>query len=521
MYGGFPVRDEVREHMFDNWSERQLQKLADYEEYTVPELKERLLEFAVFHNFSSLDSFLKPLDRPDFQFDGALSGLMDHDSDDSESVFHNSDASLLSKSWTQYDPPKPATELITPGWSRRSRYPMPFGRTPHQFINIDAGPVVRTSNSELSLEFELVPDFLPLAYNPERRVLHLTGAGFANASGGAEIDSLVIFIKGVVYGDHEAGSAVFFHPKSQWNTVTIFDDTVSPPKESATLEALWLALHMISSTAAMDENLRKVRILCAGDEIENALEKHRLGKLIQPASRQPLSEINKFWENITNGVNGERRVDLRLWKVSEETMQPITDEANCYMYKMNGRDWVKENGKGQDRLKNHPKDSSPENLDSPKSSYNLASYLALAADDKATLMSSLEQHSIHAPREVVNMGPQAVSRWMAEVKARVHQDILHAILAPEIYRNIGKQPSTYEEARDAADWFRSYEKALEIMVDREQAHLNLDAWCQSQAKIWDRDYEQDYDPDQEIIQNDDVGETESELVKQVLEMDWE
>ncbi|KAL1879203.1 hypothetical protein Daus18300_001782 [Diaporthe australafricana] len=550
----YRITDEMREHMFDNWSERQLQKMADYEDYTVPELKERLLEFAAFHDFDTLDDFIRPakVTNTIMQFDGALGSLVDHDrdglnapktptmgsprshiSDDFESVFDNSDASLLTTPSSQYTPAKQTTELVPVVVGRRasSTRPVPFRPAFYNFVNIGAGSAVHISNSELSLEFERVPDYLPLAYNHEKRVLHLTGADFSTGMAKADTESLVIFIKGVTYGDHQTGSAVFLHPTSQWNTVTCFDDTVPPPKESATLEALWLALHMISSTSAMDPSLRKVRILCADDDIENALEKHRLCELIQPADRQPLSEINRFWEDITNGVNDERRLDLRLWKVTEETMQPFTDEANCYMYKKNGRDWVKENGKGQDQLKDlSTKYSSPEKLASlkklasPENSENLASYLALAADAKATLMANLEQNSIQAPPEVLNMGPQAVSRWTAEARARVQQNILHAIVAPEIYRNMGdmaRRPSTYEEAQDADSWFRSYEKAAKIMADREQAQWNVDDWVNNQADIRASYYEQDQDMAGGSVQNDDVGETESELVKQVLEMDWE
>ncbi|KAH8744060.1 hypothetical protein F5883DRAFT_30402 [Diaporthe sp. PMI_573] len=98
-------------------------------------------------------------------------------------------------------------------------------------------------------------DFL-LDYNSNRKVVHLQGVNPSTRHLHTDPHTLIISVKSIIYKDRQAGAAVFFHPISPWNTVT----WVNATKKNAKLEALYIALNMISFTAANDLNLKTIFI---------------------------------------------------------------------------------------------------------------------------------------------------------------------------------------------------------------------------------------------------------------------
>ncbi|KAK2598410.1 hypothetical protein N8I77_011830 [Diaporthe amygdali] len=562
---GYRITDEVREHMFDRWSQKNLQSMADYHDWTVPELKERLLEFAAFHDIDTLDSFLVGSNgkvNTISQLDGAPDGVMDCDtiddprtptmsspmsrqSDDSESIF-DFRASLLTTPLSQHTPTKLSynaspnkhedskyTRLMcqTDGFSSGLTKTLADVQVPSDgsVVSIDGRPIVRLFDPEMSLRHRDVSDENLLAYNHKKSVMNL--CGIEPSTGALQIDpqTLVISIEGVVCEDGQAGAAVFFHQNSPWNTVTCVESTMPQTKENAKLEALYVALHMIRSTAAVDPFLKAVRIMCVGREfcIANTMEEPNLGgadreaveKWLQEVDEATFWEINQFWKDIAKGGNGQRALDVRLWNVSDETVRPVTEMTLAYMYERHDHDWYRENGKAHDHFEVH----SPKDLKS--SSYGKWSSIANA---KAMLEESLGQRSIFAPQAVIDRGPRAVSQWITETKAQLQQDFLYTILAPDSRREINDEVrSSRGELQSTEEFLKAHARSTRIMVFEEEAQERINKFMAEQRVIWQNNPEQDQYRAYGSTggnQDDETGEDgliADKLVKQVLEMDWE
>lgn len=524
------MTDHMREHMFDNWPESKLQSMADAEYYTVPELKERLLEFASFYGFDNLDGFLVGWDDNDHyvdsvpQLDGApmdcdtlnfepqtpaMTSPMSQSSDDCESVF-DARASVFTTPSSQYTPAKlKITENGSPMRPNNTKFAQLLYQTDGADSDLTktcdfdgsavvaAGqPIARMFDPEKSLKHRAFPMDVLLAYNPDRNVVHLRGVELPAGNLQADPHTLVISIEAVVYEeeDGQAGAAVFFHPLSPWNTVTCVNKT----KDNAKLEALYIALNMISFTAANDPNLKAVYIMCSGRDFclanttgEYSLADHQaVRKWLQGADETTLSEVDELWTDITQGTNGHRAVDVRLWCVPEEVMRPVTDVATAYLYQQRGRDWYAENGKTRNLFE----------VDSP----NTPAYQ--------------QDYPIVVPQSVVDQGPQAVLKWTAEANARFKQSVLHKIMAAYGCRCLNNQLRANGGLLSTESFLEAYGMATRLMAEDPQK--DIDQFVAEQHAIRKSSAMQNLPMTNGGIGNGEVGETE-ELVKQVLEMDWE
>lgn len=533
---GYRITDNMREQMFDNWPQTKLQSMADDEDWTVPELKERLLEFASLHDIDTLDGFLVGCDNNGShvinvdsvcQLDGApvdcdtfnaepqtptMTSPTSQNSDDCDSVFDHGASAFTTPS----SPYTPAKLRIAENGSPIKRSNTEFARLRQadgassdltetrdfEGSATDAAgqPIFRMFDPEKSLKHGAIPIDALLAYNPDKNATHLRGVDLSTGNLQADPQTLVISIEGVVYeGDGgQAGAAVFFHPLSAWNTVTCVEKT----KDNAKLEALYIALTMVSLTAANDPNLKAVRIMCAGREfcLANTTGEYSLAdqqavdKWLQGADKTTLSEVNELWTNITEGTNGHHAVDVRLWCVSEEAIRPVTEVATAYLYEQQGRDWYAENGKTRDR-------------------YEVDSLNTLAYQ---------QDYPIVAPQSVVDQGPQAVLKWTTEVKARFKQSVLHKIVASYGCRQVNNQLRGSGELMSTEKFLEAYGMATRFMSDDPQKHIDL--FVAEQQTIRKTSQLQD-----QLVTNGGTGDVEGgetgsegeKLVQQVLEMDWE
>lgn len=538
----YKITDHMREHMFDNWSEHKLQSMADDEGYTVPELKERLLEYAAFFDFDTLDSFLvgdgdkinsisqldgAPMDcdMSDSPHTPTRASPMSQDSDDGESIFE-AGASVFTTPATPYTP---ATVKVAANGSPVKRGNNKFDHLTCQTsdldgstesgdciptfcdgfaIDADSQPITRMFDPKTSLQHHAMEMDHLQDYNPDKKVVHLQGVDPATRQLQSDPHTLVISIEGVIYADGQAGAAVFFHPLSPWNTVT----WVQATQQNAKLEALYIALNIISFTAANDPHLKAVRIKCVGRDfcLANTASKHNLAandrqaiaKWLQGgAIRTTLLEINELWTDIAKGVNGHRAVDVRLWCVPEEQMDTVKDMALAYMHEQRGRDWYAENGKTRAEYK----------VDGPDSSGSLA---------------YLQQHPIVAPHAIVQLGPRAVFKWKAEASARLRQSLLHKTVATDGCRHLNDElRANGGKLMSMERFLGAYAMATNYMSEDPQKHIDQFAADQRSIRLCNQ-------LQNRKITNFGTGQGESSeigsfasgeetLVQEVLEMDWE
>lgn len=528
------ITDEMREDMFANWPEKKLQSMADDDYLTVPEFKQRMLEWAALHDIDTLDSFLvgygkngnnvnsvSQLDGTPMECDAfnaepqtpTMSPPMSQDSDSCESVF-DSRASILTTPTSQYTPAK---LTIAENGS-----PIKWGNTRHaqllyqtdgassdvvesrdyyaSAIDANVQPTFRMFDPENDPKYRSVPRDLLLAYNPDKNMMHLRGV--EPSTGNLQVDphTLVIHIEGVVYDDEDgqAGAAVFFHPVSPWNTVTCVKKT----KDNAKLEALYIALNMISFTAANDPNLTAVCIMCSGREFclanttgdYSLADRQAVGEWLQNADKTVLAEISELWTDITKGTNGHRAVDVRLWCVPEEAMRPVAEVATAFLYEQHGRDWYAENGKTRERFE----------VDSP----NTIAYQ--------------QNYRIVAPQSIVDKGPQAVTKWTAEANARFKQSVLHKLVASNGCRQLNDQLRAGEELMSTERFLDAYGLATRYLSENPQKHI--DQFVAEQRAIRQSSQFRDQRMSTDGTGHGDGGETGGEdekLVQQVLDMDWE
>lgn len=538
----YRITDHMREHMFDNWSEHKLQSMADDEGWTIPELKERLLEFAAFHDFDTLDFFLAgDGDKVNSisQLDGAPADCdmldsphtpiraspMSQDSDDGESVFE-AGASVFTTPATPYTP---ATVKVTANGSpvkrgsNKSNHLMcqtndldgsiESGDRIQTFcdgfaIDADGQPIARLFDPKTSMQHHTMDMDHLLDFNPSKNVVYLQGVDPSTGRLQSDPHTLVISIESVIYADGQAGAAVFFHPLSPWNTVTWVEAT----QQDAKLEALYIALNMISIAAANDPHLKAVRIRCVGRDfcLANTARKHNLAEddrqavvkwLQAGASRITLLEINELWTDISKGTNGHRAVDVRLWCVTEEEMVTVTDMALAYMYEQRGRDWYAENGKTRAEYE----------VDGPDSSGSLA---------------YLQQYPIVAPHAIVQQGSRAVLKWKAEASARLRQSLLHKNVAADGCRHLNDElRANGGKLMSMERFLGAYAMATNYMSEDPQKHIDQFVADQRAIRLCNQL------PNRQIInvgtsqgESSEIGSygsVEETLFRQVLEMEWE
>ncbi|POS73948.1 hypothetical protein DHEL01_v207653 [Diaporthe helianthi] len=526
------ITDEMREHMFDNFSEQTLQSMADFEESTIAEVKERLLEFAASHGLDSLDGpGDKAIDAS--QLDGATvdgdmlnapqTPTLSHCSDD-ESIFDRG-ASIFTSPVTPFttagvditdngSPVKQGNGTSDQQLMCQTDGPDEFPETPdfiqtpspYKFApDLSNNPMIRLFDPKNSLKHQALDMDSLVAFNPNKQVVHLQGVDPLTGCLQSDLTTLVISIESVMYKDQQAGAAVFFHPVSPWNTVSWVDGT----KKNAKLEALYIALSMISLAATNDTNLKTVLIKCAGSDfcLAKSTQVDHMDRddtqtildWLRGASQTTFEEIHDLWADITSGANGQRAVDVRLWCVPEEEMQTVKDMSLAYMYKQRGRNWWAENGKTPPQYQVQEPDSS---------------------------MAYLQQHAIVTPNHVVSQGPQAVSRWRAETDARLRQCILHRDTAAEACRDLNMQlrDSKNGGLKSFEQFLDAYALATRYMSEDAQKHI--DQFVEEQRAIRRNTQLQG----RQVV---NFGATRCEgagtagnawaetLVQEVLEMDWE
>lgn len=484
----YRITDEMREHIFDNWPEEALQYHADDRDCTIPEVKERLLEFAASLGLDTLDSFLArrknkvnsisqldgaPIDLHTFSFQTpTMTSPTSQSSDDCDSVFDNR-----------------GSPLATPS----SQY------TPANFKVAENGSPMRGSSSQTKLTCQTDgPDELTeshdrtqieLEYNPHRKVMHLRG----------DPQTLVISIEGVVYENGNAGAAVFFHQLSPWNTVTC----VEKSRDNAKLEAFYIALNIISSTVTSDPTLKAVYIQCTDKDFCLALTADKQGQWLPGADETTLSEIDQLWRDILKGSNGRRPVDVQLRCVSEEEMRPVTETALAYMYEQHGRDWYAENGRDWYAEHGNLRDRFEENPSSACPQYD----------------------SVVAPQAVVDQGPQAASKWVAEAKARLKQSFLHKMVASAACHQLNGELRASKELMSTERFLDTYAMATKLTAEDPQK--DIDQFMAEQRVIREG---RKLLPGQLManrgrgdVKFEEVGDQDEKLVQEVLEMemDWE
>ncbi|KAK7716728.1 hypothetical protein SLS64_002433 [Diaporthe eres] len=529
------ITDEMRDRMFANWPKKKLQSMADDEFLTVPELKENLLECAALHDIDTLDSFLvgygknrnhvndvSQLDGTPMECDAfnvepqtpAMTSPMSQNSDSCQSVFDSRVSSFTTPS-SQYTPAKlkiaengspikwgntrdaqllyqtdgASSDLVEP----RDRYTWA--------IDANRQPNSRIFDPDNRPKYRSVPRDLLLAFNPDNNVLHLRGV--EPSTGNLQVDphTLVIYIEGVIYDeDGQAGAAVFFHPVSPWNTVTCVKKT----RDNAKLEALYIALNMISFTAANDPNLKAVYIMSTGRNFclasttgdYSLADRQAVDKWLPGADKTTLAEINDLWTDITKGVNGQRAVDVRLWCVPEETMRPVTEVATAYLYEQKGRDWYAENGKIPERFE----------VESP----NPPAYQ--------------KDYAIVAPQHIVDQGPQAVTKWTAEAKARFKQSVLHKHVASDGCRDLNDQLRDSKELMSTERFLEAYAMATKYMSEDPQKHIDqfvAEQRAIRQSRQMQAQWMANGGTGTGYGEGGDTGCEDEKLVQQVLDMDWE
>lgn len=536
MYRIPKITDDMREHMFNGWSEETLQSMAAFEEVSIPELKERLLEFAAAHNLDNLDG---PGDKFNnmSQLDGApvdgdtlncphtptMASPLSQSSDDGESIF-DAQASFFISPQTPFTP---ATVNVADSGSpvkrgndkckqlmwqidgpdELSESHDPFQSPNNDGLATDADnkPMARMFDPQNSLKHRALDMDSLVAYNPDKQVVHLQGVDLSTGHLQADPTTLVISIESVVYETGQAGAAVFFHPLSPWNNVSWVDGT----KKNAKLEALYIALNMISFTAVNDPNLKTVLVKSTSMDfcLANTALGHALGEddtqavthWLKGASKTILSEINDLWTDLTHGANGHRAVDVRLWCVPEKDMQTVNDMALAYMYKQRGRDWYAENGKTRPEYK-----------------------VPVQVPDS---MNYLEQYPIVAPRQIVSQGPQAVSRWKAEAVARVRQCAMHKAMAADGCRELNEQLRDNDGALLSFEHFlEAYGLATHYMSADPQKYIDQFVWHQRAIRLHSQlQGRRTTNLGAGCGEGAEIGGDgwAESLVREVLEMDWE
>jgi hypothetical protein len=535
------ITDEMRNHMFENWSKEQLQSIADFECSTISEVKERLLEFAAFHGLDSLDhgpeghgdnaNYLSQMDGPAMDYDTLnapqtplMSSPMSQKSDGAESVFEVG-ASVLTTPSTPYisdlatlkvadngSPVKRSTNNYNRALCQTDGpddHPESRNRANAHYdsfaVDADGQPITRMFDPQKSLKYGAVDAPFLLDYDAEKKVLHLQGFDLSTSRPQSDPTTLVISIDSVVYEEASAGAAVFFHPLSPWNTVT----WVKGSKKNAKLEALFIALNMIRITAANDPNLKAVVIRCTGrgfclananaargNKLQ-AWDRNAVAEWLQGVSESTLEEVDELWTNITRGnTDGRRAVDVRLWCVSKEDMQETTEAALAYMYEQRGRDWYAENGKG------YPEYDEPATTES---------------------LEDLEINPIVAPSHIIDQGAQAAMRWTAAARARLRQCFLHKVMASAACRDLNGQLRAGEGMAamlSMKNFFEAYALATRWMSECPQKQI--DQFAEDQRNIRYNNQLAGRQMDTTGVDYREVGDDSAErLTREVLKMGWE
>ncbi|ROV99747.1 hypothetical protein VSDG_03156 [Cytospora chrysosperma] len=306
-------------------------------------------------------------------------------------------------------------------------------------IGPDGKPVVRLFDPRMSLKHQGVPDHLLITLNPTNRVRHLQYINPVTNMLEPDPSSLVITIDGVVYtrgGSHRQGGAiVLLHQTCPWTTLAYLQEWDPHTKEQALLESLCQSLIMIQSLVAADPPLKEVRIMTSSRELCAlfGLGMDRMNGGVAAAVEQWLSQtdmsywrnIDQRWRDITDG-NAGRPVDVRLWLVPEEEIQPATEVAIAEIYRGDGRDWYEEHGKGHDLLR--PKSDESSHATGADSNGNYC-----GTDITITIENEVRRFSDQAvfvpPQNIVDQGSEVVARWATETKMMYKQALLYLEVA--------------------------------------------------------------------------------------------
>lgn len=338
--------------------------------------------------------------------------------------FNNIDSSQIKQGGTRDTKPLPRADSFSSGVTGSPDRVRAFPDGPT--LDADRQPLVRMFDPQESPDHRNVPKDLLLGYNRDRGILHLRGYVPSTGTIKTYPGTIVISIDAVAYSDDLAAAVVFFHHKSAWNTVTVARAT----KDNARLEAFHLALCIINEAKLNGAPFLAAYIRCADLEfcLANANDNPDMGpstsklvnRWLQRADQTLLADIKTVAEYVTTSANGFHPMDVYLWCVSSEDMEPVTDMGNAFMYERHNRDWYKESGRDPGRFR----------VDGP----GLPVYKPktdLVANAKAILNEYLIGFTTHPPADVVLKGAKAVSAWKAEATLNLRHALLTVIVASD------------------------------------------------------------------------------------------
>lgn len=392
-------------------------------------------------------------------------------------------------------------------------------------IGPDGKPIVRLFDHRMSLKHQGVPDHLLITLNPASRARHLQYINPVTRMLEPDLSSLVITIDGVVYtrgGSHRQGGAiVLFHYTCPWTTIAYLQEWDPHTKEQALLEGLCQALIMIKSLVAADPLLREVRIMTSSRELCAlfGLGLDRMDERVAAATEQWLMkadmrywrDIDQRWRDITDGKTG-RPVDVRLWLVPEEEVQPATEVAIAEMYRGDGRDWYEEHGKGHDPLKPKPNESNEVAGANNNGNY-CGTGITIAVENEVRHF--LDQMTFIPPQSIVDQGSEVVARWLTETGVMYKQALLYLEVAAwgiaDIRNTASKDPG---RRRPHKEHWKAYSKSVALSHALRAAVVYLTRFV-AEHPVLPRARDLEGEQDNAAMDTDAAGR---DLVQTVVEM---
>ncbi|ROV94990.1 hypothetical protein VMCG_08295 [Cytospora schulzeri] len=395
-------------------------------------------------------------------------------------------------------------------------------------IGPDGKPATRLFDHRLSLRHRAILPHQLVVFNDVKRVLHLQVINPVTKTLETDPRSLVITIDGVIYTRGEShkqgGAIVFFHHACPWNTLAYLQEWDPHTKEQAILESLYQALTMIKSLVAADPVLREVRIMTSSRELcalyglgmSQVVEEDAAvtGQWLKQTDMRYWSIIDQHWRDLTDGKAG-RPVDVRLWLVGEQQIQPATEVAIAEMYRGDGRDWYEENGKGHDLLK--PNQDDMNEVADPNNNNNNNNYFATTIDTAVEnqVHDFLDQMAFVPPHAIVDQGSEAVAKWANETRAMYKQFLLYLEVAARgletVTNSAWKDPG---RKRSHKGHWEAHSRAISLARGLNSAALYFDRFMATHPVVRRAGNVED-EEDSAVINMDAAGD---DLVQTVVEM---
>ncbi|ROW16229.1 hypothetical protein VPNG_01975 [Cytospora leucostoma] len=322
-------------------------------------------------------------------------------------------------------------------------------------IGPDGKPLTRLFDHQMSLKHRGVCGHLLIGYNHTEQLCYLQGINPNTGMLEADLGSVVVTIEGVVYekegGERQGAGVVFCHNKQPWSRLTYLDSTCPQTKEQALLEALSQVLTLTKLLRVAMPHMREIRIMtssaalchlfCLGMDQLSAKNAAAAEEWLGKTDKSFWKEVDARWQDITDGRTG-RPVDVRLWYVSDDTVEEAAETAIAEMYRFGGRDWYEEHGKGRDPLK---VGNLHRALGSNTNGRNRGTNRAAAAEN--AIRPTLDQTRFIPPESIVDQGPEAISKWEIEMKMKYKQALLYLSVAAEGIQDLDSTKRTASRTR--------------------------------------------------------------------------